>query len=98
MRRAAESATSDMLARGQVAPATRVRGRRDYAFSVRLCVEAVEELFLAAGASSLDESSAIQRHWRDVHGVAQHIANNLDMNLRAWGEHALGLGDGLSFG
>jgi len=98
MRRAAESATSDMLARGQAAPATRVRGRRDYAFSVRLCVEAVEELFLAAGASSLDESSAIQRHWRDVHGVAQHIANNLDMNLRAWGEHALGLGDGLSFG
>jgi hypothetical protein len=33
-----------------------------------------------------------------VHGVAQHIANNLDSNLRAWGERALGLGDGLRFG
>jgi 3-hydroxy-9,10-secoandrosta-1,3,5(10)-triene-9,17-dione monooxygenase len=98
MRRAAEDVTSDMLTSGTVAPATRVRGRRDCAFSVRLCVEAVEELFLAAGASSLDENSPIQRNWRDVHGVAQHIANNLDMNLRAWGEQALGLGDGLSFG
>lgn len=98
IRRAAESVTSEMLALGAVAPATRARGRRDYAFSVRLCVEAVEELFLAAGASSLDENSPIQRHWRDVHGVAQHIANNLDANLRAWGERALGLGDGLRFG
>jgi 3-hydroxy-9,10-secoandrosta-1,3,5(10)-triene-9,17-dione monooxygenase len=98
MRRAAESVTSEMLALGAAAPATLARSRRDYPFSVRLCVEAVEELFLAAGASSLDESSPIQRHWRDVHGVAQHIANNLDSNLRAWGERALGLGDGLRFG
>jgi 3-hydroxy-9,10-secoandrosta-1,3,5(10)-triene-9,17-dione monooxygenase len=98
MRRAAESVTSEMLAAGAAAPGTLARSRRDYAFSVRLCVEAVEELFLAAGASSLDENSPIQRHWRDVHGVAQHIANNLDSSLRAWGERALGLGDGLRFG
>ena len=63
-----------------------------------MCVEAVEDLFRAAGASSLDESSPIQRHWRDVHAVAQHVANNLDSNLSAWGEWALGLGDGLRFG
>jgi len=98
IRRGAESVTSDVLALGAAAPETLARCRRDNAFSVRLCVEAVEDLFLAAGASMLDESSPLQRHWRDVHAVAQHVANSLDMNLRAWGERALGLNDGLRFG
>ena len=98
IRRAAESVTADILATGAVSPQTQVRGRRDHAFGISLCVEAVEDLFRAAGASSLDESSPIQRHWRDVHAVAQHVANNLDSNLGAWGERALGLGDGLRFG
>jgi len=98
IRGAAETVTADILANGAVSPETQVRGRRDQAFGVRLCVEAVEDLFLAAGASSLDESSPIQRHWRDVHAIAQHVANNLDSNLSAWGERALGLGDGLRFG
>jgi alkylation response protein AidB-like acyl-CoA dehydrogenase len=86
------------------APATQVTPGKhrhlplSHAFAIRLCVEAVEELFLAAGASSLDENSPIQRHWRDVHAVAQHVANNFDTNLGAWGERALGIGDGLRFG
>lgn len=98
IRRASESVTTEILAAGAVSDETRVRGRRDHAFAIRLCVEAVEDLFLAAGASSLDENSPIQRHWRDVHAVAQHVANNFDSNLGAWGERALGLGDGLRFG
>jgi alkylation response protein AidB-like acyl-CoA dehydrogenase len=92
-----ERATADVAAHGAIKPETRVRNRRDSVFGARLCVEAVEELFLAAGAGSLDESLPLQRHWRDVHAVAQHIANNRDRSLRAWGEYALGLGDGLSF-
>ena len=98
IRGAAEKVTADILDNGAVSAETQVRGRRDHAFGIRLCVEAVEDLFLAAGASSLDESSPIQRHWRDVHAVAQHVANNFDSNLSAWGERALGLGDGLRFG
>lgn len=98
IRQAAEQAMSEAIAAGTVAPDTLVRGRRDYAFSVRLCVEATEDLFLAAGASTLDTNSPIQRCWRDVHAVSQHIANNLDTNLGAWGERVLGLGDGLRFG
>jgi alkylation response protein AidB-like acyl-CoA dehydrogenase len=94
----ARRVTADAESTGGVDDETRARGRRDYAFAVRLCVEAVEELFLAAGASTLDESSVIQRCWRDVHAVAQHQANNLDVALRSWGERALGLGDGLRFG
>ena len=97
IRGAAERMTAEIFGTGAVSPETKVRCRRDHAFGIRLCVEAVEGLFLAAGASSLDESSPIQRHWRDVHAVAQHIANNLDSNLSAWGEWALGLGDGTRF-
>jgi 3-hydroxy-9,10-secoandrosta-1,3,5(10)-triene-9,17-dione monooxygenase len=97
IRGAAEDMTADILAVGVVSPETEVRSRRDQVFAIKLCVEAVEELFLAAGASTLDESSPIQRHWRDVHAVAQHARNNLDLNLGAWGERALGLSDGLRF-
>jgi 3-hydroxy-9,10-secoandrosta-1,3,5(10)-triene-9,17-dione monooxygenase len=98
IRAAGERVVADVTATGALSDATRVRGRRDYAFAVRLCVEAVEELFLDAGASTLDEGSPIQRCWRDVHAVSQHIANNLDTGLRSWSERALGLGDGLRFG
>jgi 3-hydroxy-9,10-secoandrosta-1,3,5(10)-triene-9,17-dione monooxygenase len=98
IKQVAEKVTAEVTATGVVTDETRARGRRDYAFAVRLCVEAVEELFLAAGASTLDESSPIQRCWRDVHAVAQHTANNLDIAFRSWGERALGLSDGLRFG
>jgi 3-hydroxy-9,10-secoandrosta-1,3,5(10)-triene-9,17-dione monooxygenase len=98
IRGAVQRATTEVLDTGAVSAPTQVRGRRDHAFGVRLCVEAVEDLFLAAGASSLDESSPIQRNWRDVHAVAQHVANNFDSNLGAWGDRALALGDGLRFG
>lgn len=98
MRRAAEQTMTEVTADGALDDGTRVRSRRDYAFGVRLCVEAVEELFLASGASTLDEHSPIQRCWRDVHAVSQHIANNLDNGLRSWAERALDLGDGLRFG
>jgi len=93
----ARRVTDDVELTGMVADETRARGRRDFAFSVRLCVEAVEELFLAAGASTLDESSPIQRCWRDVHAVAQHPVCNLDVAFRSWGERGLGLSDGLRF-
>lgn len=96
IRQAADRAMAEVTA-GALHPETLVRGRRDYVFSVRLCVEATEDMFLAAGASTLDESSPIQRCWRDVHAVSQHIANNLDTGLGSWGERVLGLGDGLRF-
>jgi len=98
MRRAAESVTAEILDQDKATPDTLVRSRRDHVFGVHLCVAAVEDLFLSAGASSLDEESPIQRHWRDVHAVAQHVGNNLDSNLLAWGERTLGFGDGLRFG
>ena len=39
IRRAAESVTAEILADGTVSPQARVRGRRDHAFAIRLCVE-----------------------------------------------------------
>lgn len=75
----------------------RSRNRRDFAVSVRMCVEAVESIFLASGASSLAQSSAIQRHWRDVHAVAQHAMFEYERSVSAWGRRRLGVDDGLTF-
>lgn len=97
MRLTAERAMAEASATGTVAEETRARGRRDYSFALQLCVDGVEELFLASGASALDERSPIQRCWRDVHAVAQHAVNNIDTGYRSWAERTLGLGDGLGF-
>jgi 3-hydroxy-9,10-secoandrosta-1,3,5(10)-triene-9,17-dione monooxygenase len=75
----------------------RVRNRRDFSFAVRQAVEAVETVFLSSGASALSTSSPIQRHWRDVHGVAQHAMFDYERSLSAWGRRTLGVTDGLDF-
>ncbi|MFF0636099.1 acyl-CoA dehydrogenase family protein [Nocardia sp. NPDC004151] len=78
-------------------PEIRSRNRRDFAFVVRLCVNAVESVFLASGASSLAESNVIQRHWRDVHAIAQHAMFEYERSVSAWGRRRLGVDDGLTF-
>lgn len=94
--RAMETVTADVES-GADLGFVRVRNRRDFSFAVRQAVEAVEDVFLASGASSLSTSSPIQRHWRDIHGVAQHAMFDYERSLSAWGRRALGLTDGLDF-
>lgn len=97
LRRAADSITAQVAGELPADEPIRVRNRRDFAFATRLCVEAVEKLFLASGASGLADANPIQRHWRDVHGVAAHAMLNLDGNLAGWGRYGLGVSDGLDF-
>jgi 3-hydroxy-9,10-secoandrosta-1,3,5(10)-triene-9,17-dione monooxygenase len=73
----------DLLARAQV--------RMDISFALRLCLEAIEMLFLAAGGSALATSNPIQRAHRDVHAINMHGLNNLETNLEMYGRVSLGL-------
>lgn len=57
---------------------SRTRYRRDGAFSVNLCTEAVTLLFGASGAGALYAGNVIQRQFRDAHAVNAHIAFNFD--------------------
>ncbi|WP_245296928.1 MULTISPECIES: acyl-CoA dehydrogenase family protein [Rhodomicrobium] len=67
------------------------RYRRDGAFSVNLCTEAVSTLFAISGARGLAMSGAVQRQLRDALAVAAHISFSFDAAGGNFGKVALGL-------
>ncbi len=56
----------------------KTRFRRDGAFSVGLCTQAVDLLFAASGAGGLYSSGHLQRQFREAHAINSHIAFNFD--------------------
>ena len=71
--------------------AAKTKMRRDGAFSVNLCTEAVSLLFAASGARGLATSGALQRQFRDAHAINSHLAFNFDAAGTNYGRVALGL-------
>jgi 3-hydroxy-9,10-secoandrosta-1,3,5(10)-triene-9,17-dione monooxygenase len=71
--------------------AAKTRLRRDGAFSVNLCTDAVSLLFTSSGARSLFTSGALQRQFRDAHAVNSHLAFNFDAAGTNYGRVALDL-------
>jgi alkylation response protein AidB-like acyl-CoA dehydrogenase len=82
----------DAVLRGDAANVDlRLRNRRDQAFCVKLLVQAVDALFLAAGGQGLFLDHPLQRAWRDAHAAASHISLNWDSAGTMYGQHLLGL-------
>src|ERR1700736_2931416 len=71
--------------------AAKTRSRRDGAYSVNLCTEAVSLLFAASGARGLFTTGVLQRQFRDAHAINSHIAFNFDAAGTNYGRVALGL-------
>jgi 3-hydroxy-9,10-secoandrosta-1,3,5(10)-triene-9,17-dione monooxygenase len=71
--------------------AAKTRSRRDGAYSVNLCTEAVALLFSASGARGLFTSGALQRQFRDAHAINSHIAFSFDAAGTNYGRVALDL-------
>jgi 3-hydroxy-9,10-secoandrosta-1,3,5(10)-triene-9,17-dione monooxygenase len=71
--------------------AAKTKARRDGAYSVNLCTEAVSLLFSASGARGLFTTGALQRQFRDAHAINSHIAFNFDAAGTNYGRVALGL-------
>ncbi|MGV7217148.1 acyl-CoA dehydrogenase family protein [Bradyrhizobium sp. UFLA05-112] len=71
--------------------AAKTKYRRDGAFSVNLCTEAVSMLFAASGARGLFTSGVLQRQFRDAHAINSHLAFNFDAAGTNYGRVALGL-------
>jgi len=69
----------------------KTRLRRDGAFAVNLCTEAVSLLFAASGARALFTTGALQRQFRDAHAINSHLAFNFDAAGTNYGRVALGL-------
>jgi 3-hydroxy-9,10-secoandrosta-1,3,5(10)-triene-9,17-dione monooxygenase len=91
MRSACAGAMEDAR-RGHIpSMATKTKYRRDGAFSVNLCTEAVSMLFAASGARGLFTTGVLQRQFRDAHAINSHLAFNFDTAGTNYGRVALGL-------
>jgi 3-hydroxy-9,10-secoandrosta-1,3,5(10)-triene-9,17-dione monooxygenase len=71
--------------------AVKTRLRRDGAYVVNICTEAVSLLFAASGARGLFTTTALQRQFRDAHAINSHLAFNFDAAGTNYGRVALGL-------
>ena len=71
--------------------AAKTRSRRDGAYSVNICTEAVSLLFAASGARGLFTTGVLRRQFRDAHAVNSHLAFNFDAAGTNYGRVALGL-------
>ncbi len=71
--------------------ATKVRWRRDGAFTAGLCERAVDVLFKAGGGGALFDDHPLQRAFRDLHAATAHISMIWEPQATTFGRVALGL-------
>ena len=64
--------------------------KRNLAYAVNLCTEAVDLLHAMAGANGIYETYPIERIFRDAHSLAGHFSFSFDAQASAWGLSALG--------
>ena len=68
----------------------RVKYRLNTGYAAKLAVQAVERLLPLSGGRGLERTHPLQRAWRDVHAVAQHIALVWDVQALNYGAVRLG--------
>ena len=68
----------------------KLRFKRNVAFAMELCTEAVDELHAMAGANGIYDRYPIQRLFRDQHALGAHIGFSWDAQAGPWGLVALG--------
>ena len=69
---------------------TKLRMKRNLAYAVNLCTEAVDLLHAMAGANDIYETHPLERIFRDAHSLAGHFSFSFDAQASAWGLAALG--------
>ena len=69
---------------------TRAKWRLNTGYAAKLCVQAMEHLLPVTGGRGLELANPVQRAWRDVHAVAQHIALTWDLQSSTYGAVRLG--------
>jgi len=84
-----EQAWEDACAGRVPAALAKLACKRNAAYAVQLCTEAVDILHSMAGANGLYDRYPIQRQFRDAHAAAGHISFSFDAQGSAWGVAAL---------
>ena len=72
-------------------PGARTTYRLHLGYAAKLCVQAMERLYPLGGARGMDAGNPVQRAWRDVHAVANHIGLVWDLQAANFGAVRLGL-------
>ncbi|WP_313512572.1 p-hydroxyphenylacetate 3-hydroxylase oxygenase component [Pseudomonas sp.] len=65
--------------------------RTNQAYAVKMCIQAVDRLFEAAGGTSWFESSEMQRLFRDSHMTGAHAYTDYDVCAQILGRELMGL-------
>ena len=65
--------------------------RTNQAYAVKMCIEAVDRLFSAAGATSWLEGNEMQRLFRDSHMTGAHAYTDYDVCAQILGRELMGL-------
>lgn len=91
MLRGCDEAMLTAEAGGAATMAQKARWRRDGAYAARMCTEAVDILFTAAGGGAIYHRNPLQRAFRDIHAAVGHYAANWDVAGTLYGRVALGL-------
>jgi 3-hydroxy-9,10-secoandrosta-1,3,5(10)-triene-9,17-dione monooxygenase len=83
---------ADRIARDGRAPTIeeKLRFKRNVAYAMDLCTEAVDSLHALAGANGIYDRYPIQRLFRDQHALSAHIGFSWDAQGSPWGLVALG--------
>ncbi|MEH7254662.1 acyl-CoA dehydrogenase family protein [Neobacillus niacini] len=69
----------------------RLRLRKNYGFTAKLCKNAMQTMIDHSGAGSMFEKNPLQRYWRDVQASSMHITFNMDYLGEMFGKVELGL-------
>ena len=65
--------------------------RTNQAYSIKMCVEAVNRLFEVSGGSTWIHDNEIQRLWRDVNMTAAHAYTDYDVCKQVLGRSIMGM-------
>ncbi|MCR8718346.1 flavin-dependent monooxygenase [Pseudomonas syringae] len=65
--------------------------RTNQAYAVKMCIQAVDRLFEAAGGGAWMESNELQRLWRDSHMTGAHAYTDYDVCAQILGRELMGL-------
>lgn len=87
---------TEIVAKGQAGEEFEMSDRARYRLNIghvaQSCCDAVDELLPLTGGRGLETSHPMQRAWRDVHAVAQHIGLVWDVQTGLYGNVLLGHG------
>ncbi|KPA98678.1 p-hydroxyphenylacetate 3-hydroxylase oxygenase component [Pseudomonas asplenii] len=65
--------------------------RTNQGYAVKMCIQAVDRLFEAAGGGAWMESNELQRLWRDSHMTGAHAYTDYDVCTQILGRELMGL-------